>query len=130
MQFVKDASSDAGFDSYPPFRKTGRTFIKDFAKLESLFEYEPPAYTIFDTSGKSYQFLTPESFIEYEKSKYRSLQTCDMAGSTRSSVNYFMLGTFVLCPNVELLLHDILRERLEGADQPILINIRERSQQR
>ena len=48
MQFVKEVPNDAGFVSYPPFRKAGKAFIKDFAKLESLFNYEPPAYTIFD----------------------------------------------------------------------------------
>lgn len=44
-----------------------------------------------------------------------------MAGSTRSSAYYFVLATFMLCPNGELLLLGILLERLEGPDQPVLI---------
>ena len=74
----------------------------------------------FRISGKSYQLFTPEGFVEYEKSKCRLFQACDIAGSTRSSADYFVLGTFALCPNGELLLLDILRERLEGPDQPML----------
>ena len=85
----------------------------------SLFRASTVRY--FRTAGESYQLLTPKGFIEYEKSKCRLFQTCDVAGSTRSSADYFVLGTFALCPNGELLLLDILRERLEGSDQPTLI---------
>ena len=85
----------------------------------SLFRASTVRY--FRTVGECYQLITPDGFIEYEKSKCRLFQTCDMAGSTRSSADYFVLGTFALCPNGELLLLDILRERLEGPDQPVLI---------
>ena len=75
----------------------------------------------FRMAGESYQLIMQEGFIDYEKSKCRLFQTCDVAGSTKSSADYFVLGTFALCPNGELLLLDILRERLEGPDQPALI---------
>ncbi len=85
----------------------------------SLFRASTVRY--FRMARESYQLLTPEGFIEYEKSDCRLFQACDVAGSTRSSADYFVLGTFALCPNGELLLLDILRERLEGPDQPVLI---------
>ncbi len=49
-----------------------------------------------------------------------TFQTCDPAGSTKASADYFVLGTWALTPNKELLLLDVIRERLEGPDQPIL----------
>ena len=48
MEFVQNAPDDVGFITYPPFKKAGKAFIKDFAKLESLFEFTQPTYTIFD----------------------------------------------------------------------------------
>ncbi len=47
-------------------------------------------------------------------------QTCDPAGSEKASADYFVLGTWLVTPNRDLLLRDILRERLEGPDQPRL----------
>lgn len=73
----------------------------------------------FRMAVESYQLITQEGFIAYEKSQCRLFQTCDVACSTKSSADYFVLGAFVLCPNGELLLLDILRERLEGSDQLI-----------
>ena len=57
----------------------------------------------------------------YDKSSCKIFQTCDVAGSKKSSADYFVLGTFALCPNGELLALEIFRERLEGPDQPTLI---------
>ena len=57
----------------------------------------------------------------YDKSVCKIFQTCDVAGSKKSSADYFVLGTFALCPDGELLLLEIFRERLEGPDQPALI---------
>ena len=57
----------------------------------------------------------------YERSACKIFQTCDVAGSMKSSADYFVLGTFAICPNGELLVLDMFRERLEGPDQPGLI---------
>ena len=57
----------------------------------------------------------------YDKALCKVYQTCDVAGSKRTSADYFVLGTFAQCPNGELLLLEIFRERLEGPDQPTLI---------
>lgn len=48
MDFIDTCPEDQGFVSYPPFKKAGKAFQKDFAKLEKLFSFEPPEYQIFD----------------------------------------------------------------------------------
>ena len=47
-EFVKQAPADAGFISFPPFKKAGKAFVKDFAKLEKMFKFTPPEYGFFD----------------------------------------------------------------------------------
>lgn len=49
-----------------------------------------------------------------------NFQTCDPAGSTKASADFFVLATWAMTPNRELLLLDVVRERLEGPDQPPL----------
>lgn len=48
MDFVKQAPADCGFISFPPFKKAGKAFVKDFAKLEKMFKFTPPEYGYFD----------------------------------------------------------------------------------
>lgn len=48
-------------------------------------------------------------------------QTCDPAGSTKKTADYFALGTWALAPRGELLLLDVIRTRIEGPDQPGLL---------
>jgi len=47
-------------------------------------------------------------------------QTCDPAGSAKTSADYFVLSTWYLTPKGQLLLRDVIREQLEGPDQPDL----------
>ena len=94
---------------------------------ESLYQGHPrPAdgnlfrqsmFRHFNVSGNCYKVADKV----YDKSICRIFQTCDVAGSKRSSADYFVLGTFALCQNGELLLLEVFRERLEGPDQPTLI---------
>ena len=51
----------------------------------------------------------------------RIFQTCDVAGSLKTSADYFALGTFALTPEGDLLVLDMLRTRVEGPDQPALL---------
>lgn len=64
MDFVDDCPEDQGFISYPPFKKAGKAFIKDFAKLESLFEFTPPQYQIFDEEvlGQYFEKITKKKY--------------------------------------------------------------------
>ena len=71
----------------------------------------------FKVSGSCYQV----DGKVYDKAACKIFQTCDVAGSKKTSADYFVLGTFALCPSGELLLLEVFRERLEGPDQPMLI---------
>ena len=48
FDFINNSPHDSAFFSYPPFSNAGKTYVRVFAKLESLFVYEPPPFTIFD----------------------------------------------------------------------------------
>ena len=83
--------------------------------------FKPSMFRKFNIAGDSYRLLTPEGEKIYARVQCKIFQTCDVAGSRKSSADYFVLGTFALAPGGELLVLDILRERLEGPDQPALI---------
>jgi predicted phage terminase large subunit-like protein len=53
----------------------------------------------------------------YLLSRCRVFQTCDPAASTKTSADYFVLGTWVQTPNNDLALIDLIRTRLETPDQ-------------
>lgn len=44
-------------------------------------------------------------------------QTCDPAVSTKASADYFVLATWAVTPEQDIILLDIMRTRLEGPDQ-------------
>ncbi|MDR1977997.1 MAG: phage terminase large subunit, partial [Synergistaceae bacterium] len=74
-------------------------------------------------SGEEHTFelLTPEGSKLCPADMCRVFQTCDVAASTKTSADYFVLGTFSLTPENELLILDILRTRVEGPDQPAIM---------
>lgn len=87
MEFVENSPEDCGFISYPPFKNAGKAFIKDFQKLESLFQFQMPEYKIFNEqllenyfknimSKKYWMFVTDirlgEEFEPYLKSSSKT----------------------------------------------------------
>lgn len=106
-------------------------FIQGSRTWESLYQGRPrpqdgglfkaSMFRKFKVLNNCYRLLTPEGEKIYEINKCKIFQTCDVAGSKKSSADYFVLGTFALTPNGEILVLDIFRERLEGPDQPELI---------
>lgn len=48
LTWIERVPKDAGVVSYPPFHGAGKNFVRDFAKLEKLFEWTPPEFTIMD----------------------------------------------------------------------------------
>ena len=48
-------------------------------------------------------------------------QTCDPAASTKEAADFFVIGTWAVTPDRELLLLDVLRGKFEGPDQPKMI---------
>lgn len=65
-----------------------------------------------------FELITDTGIRIVERSSCRIFQTCDVAGSTKSSADFFVVGTFALTPHNEILILDIFRTRLEGPDQP------------
>jgi predicted phage terminase large subunit-like protein len=72
----------------------------------------------FRRRGEVFELLTENGIRRVEKTACRIFQTCDVAGSTKSSADYFVVGTFALTSQNELLVLDIFRTRIEGPDQP------------
>ena len=80
MQFVKDTPADVGFITYPTFKNAGKAYIKDFAKLEELFNFETPEYTILDENTlmeyfknvacKKYWIIGTDMKLSYPFDKY------------------------------------------------------------
>ncbi len=68
-----------------------------------------------------YELLTPDGSKYVDRARCLIFQTCDVAGSLKTSADYFVVGTFALTPENELLVLDIFRVRIEGPDQPALM---------
>lgn len=79
LEFAKQAPEDAGFVSFPPFKKAGKAYAKDFAKLESLFKFEPPEYTFFNED------VLKDYFREIMKKKDWCFAT-EISGSRKMSL--------------------------------------------
>lgn len=73
-------------------------------------------FRYFSTEGDLYVLNTPAGERRVPASQCITIQTCDVAGSTKSSADYFVVGTWVITPNRDLLLTDIMRTRIEGPD--------------
>ncbi|MBQ7593148.1 MAG: hypothetical protein IJU48_02200 [Synergistaceae bacterium] len=90
--------------------------------MKSRFDlFKASTIRYFQIVKNYYQLPTPSWLKTYERDKCKVFQTCDIAGSMKSSADYFVLGTFALCPDGELLVLDIFREHLNGPDQPALM---------
>jgi predicted phage terminase large subunit-like protein len=70
---------------------------------------------------RTYELLTSEGSKFWPARNCRVFQTCDAAASTKTSADFFALGTFAVTPESDLLVLDMLRTRIEGPDQPALI---------
>lgn len=88
-----------------PAPSTGNKFKRDW------FKY-------FDVNGDYYELYTDAGVKRVPVRQCWIFQTCDPAGSTKTSADYFAFGTWVVTPNRDLLLIDVIRIRLEGPDQP------------
>jgi predicted phage terminase large subunit-like protein len=77
-------------------------------------------FRYFDIDGGSYTLHHPDGVRKFLASQCIVIQTCDPAGSTKTSADYFALGTWAVTPHADLLLLDVIKERLEGPDQPEL----------
>lgn len=77
-------------------------------------------FRYFAIQGDMYALQKPEGIKLVPTKSCMIFQTCDPAGSTKTTADYFVLATWARTPQNDLLLLDILRTHLEGPDQPNL----------
>ena len=80
-------------------------------QLFRYFEPDGDLYKLYDDACNSRNVRARDCWI---------FQTSDPAASTRTIADYFVLATWTVTLDNDLLLLDILRDRLEGPDQPKL----------
>ena len=90
----------------------------------SLYQQRPSAISGNLIKKEQFKYCTLQNgILTLEESKKftlpqcRIFQTCDPAASTKSSADYFALGTWAVTPQNDLCLIDLLKTRLETPDQ-------------
>lgn len=78
-------------------------------------------FRYYHRDGDAYALHTPDGARTVKAKDLVVFQTCDPAGSTKTSADFFALATWGLTPSRDLLLLDLVRDRLEGPDQPALL---------
>lgn len=89
----------------------------------SLYQQRPSAAAGNLFKREHFKYCTLENDIfdlgtkkaQYQKCKI--FQTCDPAASTKTTADFFALGTWAQTPDNDLILLDVLKTRLEGPDQ-------------
>jgi len=79
-------------------------------------------FRYYEIKDGFYVLHGPDGDHKVHTSNVTFIQTCDPAGSTKTTADYFVLATWAITPNKELLLVDVIRERMEGPDQPALFS--------
>ncbi len=92
----------------------------------SLYQQRPSAAAGNLVKREQFKYCTLSNGIldlhekQYLLSQCRIFQTCDPAASTKTSADYFALGTWVQTPQNDLALVDLVHTRLETPDQVAL----------
>lgn len=93
----------------------------------SLYQQRPSAIAGNLVKKEQFKYCSLEGPIldlggdkRYLLSECRVFQTCDPAASTKTSADYFVLGTWVQTPKNDLALVDLIHTRLETPDQVLL----------
>jgi predicted phage terminase large subunit-like protein len=92
----------------------------------SLYQQRPSAakgnlfkrdsFQYFTEGPLTYDLHTGEGIVQVPKKSCTMFQTCDPAGTDKTYSDYFVLSTWALTPKKDLLLLDVFRTKLEGAD--------------
>jgi predicted phage terminase large subunit-like protein len=80
----------------------------------NLFKRENFQY--FTESQHTYDLQGPSGLVQVPKSSCVIFQTCDPAGTAKTHSDYFVLSTWALTPKHDLLLLNVFRTKIEGAD--------------
>ena len=127
MEVIRDMPDTAGVITFPPFSGAGKAFTRDFAKMEKLFDWEPPVFTEFNedtlveffervTSREHWIIGTNQRLSELEESLYGITRT------TNRGVPIYLYasgGKARICmprQETEPVLNDKLRPGLEIGD--------------
>ncbi|MBU0516548.1 MAG: phage terminase large subunit [Proteobacteria bacterium] len=85
----------------------------------ALFKAEH--FVDFEVEGDLYRIHRPSGTISVARDRCWLFATCDPAGRTDARADFFVLATWAVTPETDLLLVSLVRTRLEGPDQPRLI---------
>jgi len=80
----------------------------------NLFKRENFQY--FTDSQLTYDLHKGEGIDKVPKTQCIIFQTCDPAGTAKTSSDFFVLSTWALTPKKELLLLDVFKTKIEGPD--------------
>jgi predicted phage terminase large subunit-like protein len=80
----------------------------------NLFKRENFQY--FTESALSYDLQTEKGTVIVPKGLCTIFQTCDPAGTAKTHSDYFVLSTWAVTQKNDLLLLDVFRTKIEGAD--------------
>ncbi|MDD2341151.1 MAG: phage terminase large subunit, partial [Methanosarcina sp.] len=89
----------------------------------SIYQQRPSAAAGNLVKKENFKYCTLQNNIldlgdkKYLLNQCKIFQTCDPAASTKTSADYFALGTWALTPQNDLALIDLLKTRLETPDQ-------------
>lgn len=78
-------------------------------------------FRYYTDTEAAYILHTPEGDVVHGKGAGVVLQFVDLAASMKDIADYFVLGTFLYLPNGDRLVLDITRTRVQGPEQPQLI---------
>jgi predicted phage terminase large subunit-like protein len=80
----------------------------------NLFKRENFQY--FTETQYTYDLQSSSGPVQIPKASCTTFQTCDPAGTAKTHSDYFVLSTWALTPKRDLLLLDVFRTKIEGAD--------------
>jgi predicted phage terminase large subunit-like protein len=75
--------------------------------------FKRSTFRYFRDADEFYELLMPSGVKRVSKSECFVFQTCDPAATEHDQSDYFVLQTWIYCPEGELLLYDQLREKAE-----------------
>lgn len=78
-------------------------------------------FRYFSEEGEFYLLYRPEGEHRVRKDSCWLFQTIDLAASLKSTADYFVIATWAVTPQKDLLLMDVLRTRVEGPEQRALL---------
>ncbi len=99
-------------------------FAAMYQQRPSLIEgnlFKRHHFRYYERTGNNLKLFKPDGDSLVDLNQCAIIQTCDPAGSTATSADYFVLSTWAITPFRDLILLEVVRVKLEGPDQPGLL---------